>query len=83
MKKIQMDQITQELTNLSNEFEEAKTVLAKLEGQQEELIKRLNELDIKNLEQAKKAIIKMDTEINDLEEEINKDFDQLKKEYSW
>lgn len=76
-----MSDIKEKLTQYKRKFEIAKTDLAKLEGREEELQKKLRtEFDCKTLKDAEKLLVQYEEESAELEEELEKGIRELAKE---
>jgi len=75
--------ILSDLDRLATAIEQSKTNRAKLEGAKEEQLKRLKELGINSIAQAKKELATGSQQKLKLDQEIDVAYDQLKKEYEW
>ena len=79
-----MKEVQKELAELSEQIEESKTKLSKLEGQRIELLKNVKEiLGVKTIEEAEKELKKLISQQNEIEKDIKTGLDKLKKEYGW
>jgi chromosome segregation ATPase len=79
-----MEKIKKELSNLSEQIDVAKKEIAKLEGREQEALKTLHkEFKIKTVEDGEDLLKEMDQEVEELEEDIKKDFKILKEKYDW
>jgi septal ring factor EnvC (AmiA/AmiB activator) len=79
-----MKEVQKELAELSEQIEESKTKLSKLEGQRIELLKNVKEiLGVKTIEEAEKELKKLIAQQNEIEKEIKTGLDKLKTVYGW
>ena len=81
---MEIEQISKEMTNLSNLLKEAEKNEANLSGRLSESLKRLkSEFGLTSLEAAKKQVVALEGEIKSLSESINQKFQALKEQYEW
>ena len=74
----------QELLDLKKKIEQAKQEKSKEEGRLESLMERLKkEHGVDNLLQATKKVESLDGEIKTLEEDFEKEYQNLKGNYEW
>ncbi len=79
-----MDKIREDLNNLGKEIEQAKTNISQLEGRREEIINRCyEEFGVSSEEKIKILLDTLGKELNKLEKEIQTDYAELKKVFSW
>lgn len=79
-----MKQIQEELTKLGKEIAEAKTNVARLEGQRQEIVKQMQEeFGVSTIEEADALITKSEVELTALESKITEDFTALKEKFQW
>lgn len=69
-----------ELIELKQEIDEARDLYSKLQGQKEALMQQLKEeYNCTSTKQAQKMLIKMGSEIDEINDEINKGLEELEK----
>jgi len=79
-----MDDILKDLEKLGSSLEEAKSNLSREEGRLEEMYKSLKEeFDVKDYNEAKIKIVTLTSELEEIENEIQKDYSELKANYDW
>jgi len=79
-----MDEILSELEKLGTQIETAKSEKSKEEGRLEEMNKTLKaEFEVDSLPEADKLMTKMEKELKVLDEEIEKDYTELRSNYHW
>ena len=79
-----MSEILKELEELGDQIETAKSEKAKEEGRLDEMNKTLkSEFEVDSLGKADTLLTKMDKELKDLDEEIQKDYTELRTNYDW
>lgn len=75
---------TEELLDLKEKIEKAKTNKAQAEGRKEQLMIELNEKhDCKTLKAAQLKLKKLDRQIKIKTEELNEGMEKLRGEYEW
>jgi len=83
-KKIDKQQIIEEINSLSAMIEEAKKNEANLSGRIQEAMRRLKEeFKLSSFEEAEKELTKLESEIAGLFSSVQKKFAELKENYSW
>lgn len=79
-----VESITNELVKLGKEIEAAKNNKSMLEGRRHELMLRLKTvLEVDTIEEATQKIEEMKLNLIGMETQITKDFDSLKKAFTW
>lgn len=79
----QLHKIEQDIKNLSEEVEEAKTNLSENKGQLKALMDRLKkEFEFDSVEDAKAELVSMDEEIEKLDNDIRSKYEALNEEIS-
>jgi flagellar biosynthesis chaperone FliJ len=79
-----MKDIQEDLKNLKDNIDNAKTNLAKLEGRESELLKQLKkDFGVNTVEEAEKKIAQLEKEYKKKKESIEKDYKTLKEQYDW
>lgn len=78
-----MNEILKDLEKLGKEIDEAKKNVAQYEGQKFQLMKQLEELGFKTIEEAQKNILLLSKEEEKLTKEIESDYKELKEQYQW
>ena len=79
-----MEEITAEMERLTNILEDAKRNEAVLSGRYEELMKHLKtEFGFSSVKEAKDNLAQMESEIQDIKEEIQTRFSALQEKYAW
>jgi hypothetical protein len=79
-----MDEILKDLEKLGSSLEEAKSNLSREEGRLEEMYKSLkSEFEVENLKEAKLEVNSLTSELEEIENEIQKDYSELKSNYDW
>ena len=78
-----MDKIIQNLEKLQSQIEESKMKKAQLEGRKEEQVKRLEELGIKDIKEAKNKLNEIQKELDGLDKSIKEKYHKLEEEYEW
>jgi len=71
----------EKLKKLKSTLETKKQERAKVEGQLESAMDALKALGYKNVTEAEKAIVRMDTELDELDKEINQAVKDLEAKY--
>ena len=71
----------EKLKKLKSTLEAKKQERAKVEGQLESAMDALKALGYKNVTEAEKAIVRMDTELDELDKEINQAVKDLEAKY--
>lgn len=77
------DSIKKELDRIEPQIESAKKNISLYEGQNIQLLKQLNELGYKTISEAEKALPFMEKELDKLDMEIEKGYNELKEKYGW
>ncbi len=79
-----MEAISKDLNDLKDEISSSKEKLSKLQGREEELMKRLkSEFSLSSLSEAQKTIGKKATDLETLRTEIEKKYTDLKTQFEW
>lgn len=78
-----MDNIIANLEKLQSQINESKMKKAQLEGRKEEQLKRLGELGIKTIKEAKSKLNEMQNELDKLNKSIEEKYHKLEELYEW
>ena len=78
-----VEEIFEELEELKSEIAMAKQDKAEKTGQLSEQMKALKSFGIDSVQDAKKKIISMKKELEELKEKITTSFEKLKENYEW
>jgi len=79
-----LEKIQKDLADAVAETDKAKEHLAKLEGQELEVLRQMQEeTGLLSVEEAGKEILNLDSLLKEKMESIEKDYNKLKAEYDW
>ena len=79
-----MKDIQSELSRLKEIIDNAKNNMATLSGRKMELLKQLKkDFKVSSVEEGKKEIQKLDKQLNEVNQAIEKEYSKLKEEYDW
>ena len=79
-----MKDIQAELSRLKEIIDNAKNNMATLSGRKMELLKQLKkDFKVSSVEEGKKEIQKLDKQLNEVNQAIEKEYNKLKEEYDW
>ncbi len=79
-----MKDIQSELSRLKEIIDNAKNNMATLSGRKMELLKQLKkDFKVSSVEEGKKEIQKLDKQLNEVNQTIEKEYNKLKEEYDW
>jgi len=78
-----IDEIFTELESLKEEIAAAKQEKAEKTGQLSEQMKALKSFGVNSIQEAKKKIVSLQSEVEKLEVEITEAFKKLKENYEW
>jgi phosphate starvation-inducible protein PhoH len=79
-----MKDIQSELSRLKEIIDNAKNNMATLSGRKMELLKQLKkDFKVSSVEEGKKEIQKLDKQLNEVNQAIEKEYQKLKEEYDW
>lgn len=79
-----MKDIQSELSRLKEIIDNAKNNMATLSGRKMELLKQLKkDFKVSSVEEGKKEIQKLDKQLDEVNQTIEKEYKKLKEEYDW